>query len=130
MFDLINSIYADIMFEMYKALPFIGASATGAAAGGTTDGNGTMKTIVGWVGGIGGGIVAIFLIISLIKDGIALAKGGGDASPLKIAGKVIFLIVILGLIGLAINYSQLTSVGNSLANKGLRIANKEIGSAL
>lgn len=129
MFDLINSIYADIMFEMYKALPFIGASATGAA-GGTTDGNGTMKTIVGWVGGIGGGIVAIFLIISLIKDGIALAKGGGDASPLKIAGKVIFLIVILGLIGLAINYSQLTSVGNSLANKGLRIANKEIGSAL
>ena len=129
MFDLINSIYADIMFEMYKALPFIGASATGAA-GGTTDGNGTMKTIVGWVGGIGGGIVAIFLIISLIKDGIALAKGGGDASPLKIAGKVIFLIVILGLIGLAINYSQLTGVGNSLANKGLKIANSEIGSAL
>ena len=129
MFDLINSIYADIMFEMYKVLPFIGASATGAA-GGTTDGNGTMKTIVGWVGGIGGGIVAIFLIISLIKDGIALAKGGGDASPLKIAGKVIFLIVILGLIGLAINYSQLTGVGNSLANKGLKIANSEIGSAL
>lgn len=129
MFDLINSIYADIMFEMYKVLPFIGASATGAATG-TTDGNGTMKTIVGWVGGIGGGIVAIFLIISLIKDGIALAKGGGDASPLKIAGKVIFLIVILGLIGLAINYSQLTSVGNSLANKGLKIANSEIGSAL
>ena len=129
MFDLINSIYADIMFEMYKALPFIGASATGAA-GGTTDGNGTMKTIVGWVGGIGGGIVAIFLIISLIKDGIALAKGGGDASPLKIAGKVIFLIVILGLIGLAINYAQLANVGNSLANKGLNIANKEIGSAL
>lgn len=126
MFDLINSIYADIMFEMYKALPFIGANATGT----TTDGNGTMKTIVGWVGGIGGGIVAIFLIISLIKDGIALAKGGGDASPLKIAGKVIFLIVILGLIGLAINYSQLTSVGNSLANKGLKIANQEIGSAL
>lgn len=127
MFDLINSIYADIMFEMYKVLPFIGASATGT---GTTDGNGTMKTIVGWVGGIGGGIVAIFLIISLIKDGIALAKGGGDASPLKIAGKVIFLIVILGLIGLAINYSQLTGVGNSLANKGLKIANSEIGSAL
>lgn len=125
MFDLINSIYADIMFEMYKALPFIGASATGSSTG-----NGTMQKIVGWVGGIGGGIVAIFLIISLIKDGIALAKGGGDASPLKIAGKVIFLIVILGLIGLAINYSQLANVGNSLANKGLNIANKEIGSAL
>ena len=125
MFDLINSIYADIMFEMYKALPFIGASAAGSSTG-----NATMQKIVGWVGGIGGGIVAIFLIISLIKDGIALAKGGGDASPLKIAGKVIFLIVILGLIGLAINYSQLAGVGNSLANKGLNIANKEIGSAL
>lgn len=125
MFDLINSIYADIMFEMYKALPFIGASAAGSSTN-----NATMQKIVGWVGGIGGGIVAIFLIISLIKDGIALAKGGGDASPLKIAGKVIFLIVILGLIGLAINYSQLANVGNSLANKGLNIANKEIGSAL
>lgn len=125
MFDLINSIYADIMFEMYKALPFIGASATGSSTG-----NATMQKIVGWVGGIGGGIVAIFLIISLIKDGIALAKGGGDASPLKIAGKVIFLIVILGLIGLAINYAQLANVGNSLANKGLTVANKEIGSAL
>lgn len=127
MFDLINSIYVDIMFEMYKALPFIGASAANQSAAG---GSGAVKKIVGWVGGIGGGIVAIFLIVSLIKDGIALAKGGGDASPLKIAAKVLFLIIILGLIGLAINYSNLVNVGNSLADKGLKLANNEIGSAL
>ena len=63
-----------------KYLPFCTAFAAGST---------TMGKIVGWAAGIGGGVVALFLIISLAKDGIGLAKGSGDSSILKIIGKAL-----------------------------------------
>jgi len=101
-----------------KFLPFIFAYAA--------DTNSTMVTIVKWVGGIGGGIVAIFLIVGLVKDGIALGKGSGDASIFKILTKVLFLVIVLGLIGLAINYGNLTDMGENIGNKASGIVSNEV----
>jgi len=99
-----------------KFLPFIFANAA----------NATMVKIVQWVGGIGGGIVAIFLIVGLVKDGIALGKGSGDASIFKILTKVLFLVIVLGLIGLAINYDNLANMGENIGNKASGIVSNEV----
>ena len=107
-----------------KLLPFINAFAT------TTTKNSTMGKIVGWVAGIGGGIVAIFLIVGLVKDGIALGKGSGDASIFKILTKVLFLVIILGLIALAVNYDKLAGMGETIGNKASNIINSEVPNAL
>lgn len=104
-----------------KYLPFCTAFA---------EGSGTMSTIVTWAAGIGGGIVALFLIISLAKDGIGLAKGSGDSSILKIIGKALFLILIIGLIYLAVNYNDLGNKAQNIANKGVGIVNNEVNNAL
>lgn len=72
--------------------------------------------VVKWVGGIGGGLVAIALIISLVKDAIDMSKGGGNASPVKIVGKALLLVLVLGLIGLATQYDNLTSKGKTVGN--------------
>lgn len=103
-----------------KYLPFCTAFAA----------NGTMTKIVKWAAGIGGGIVAIFLIISLAKDGIGLAKGSGDSSVLKIIGKALFLILIIGLIYLAMSYDSLGKKAKNIANKGVNTVNTEINNAL
>jgi len=72
--------------------------------------------VVKWAGGIGGGLVAIALIISLVKDALEMSKGGGNASPIKIVGKALLLILVLGLIGLAMNYDSLTTKGKTVGN--------------
>ena len=92
--------------------------------------NTTMSTIVTWAAGIGGGVVALFLIIALAKDGIGLAKGSGDSSILKIIGKALFLILIIGLIYLAVNYDSLGDKAQNIANKGVNIVNNEVNGAL
>lgn len=80
--------------------------------------NTTMENIIGWVAGIGGGIIAIFLIISIVKDGLEYAKGNGSGSPLKIIGKVLFLLLMIGLIFVATQYHKwgknAESIGSSL----------------
>lgn len=104
-----------------KYLPFCTAFAAG---------NSTMSKIVSWAAGIGGGVVALFLIISLAKDGIGLAKGSGDSSILKIIGKALFLILIIGLIYLAVNYDSLGNKAKNVADKGTNILDGEIDNAL
>lgn len=83
--------------------------------------SGTMNKVIGWVAGIGGGIVAIFLVISIVKDGLEYAKGNGSGSPLKIIGKVLFLLLMIGLIFLATNYA---SIGNKAKGIGNTVVNK------
>lgn len=105
---------------MSSLLPFLFAYAD----------TGVMGGVVSWFAGIGGGIVAICLIISLIKDGVGYAKGSGDASVIKIIGKVIFLIVIIGVIYMAVSYKTLGATGKTIADKGVEIADGEINDAL
>lgn len=99
-------------------LPIWFVQAAGNQAGTPT--NNFMSKIVGWVAGVGGAIVAIFIIVALVKDGIEFSKGQGNGSVFKIIGKVLFLIVILGLIFVAVNYTKLgekaQTVGNGVIN--------------
>lgn len=104
-----------------KYLPFCTAFAAGSS---------TMSKVVGWAAGIGGGVVALFLIISLAKDGIGLAKGSGDSSILKIIGKALFLILIIGLIYLAVNYDSLGNKAKNIADKGVNTVDTEVNKAL
>ena len=104
-----------------KYLPFCTAFAAAS---------GTMSKIVQWAAGIGGGVVALFLIISLAKDGIGLAKGSSDSSILKIIGKALFLILIIGLIYLAVNYDSLGNKAKDIADKGVNTVDTEVNKAL
>lgn len=90
-------------------------TAFAADANKSSDGS-FIGNVVKWVGGIGGGLVAIALIISLVKDALDMAKGGGNASPVKIVGKALLLVLVLGLIGVAMNYDDLTSKGQTAGN--------------
>lgn len=81
--------------------------------------------ILQYAAGIGGGIIAIFLIIGLVKDGIAYASGNGNGSIWKIIGKVLFLILIIGLIFLALNWQNLGTIaegfGSNVIDQGTSI---------
>lgn len=92
-------------------LPFTIAFADDATATTPT----FVTNILGYAGGIGGAVVAIFLIVSIVKDAISLANGQGSTSIWKIIGKVALLILMIGLIFLAMNY---TSLGNTAKNIG------------
>ena len=110
-----------------KFLPFINAFATEDAGDAKT--STTLNSIISWVAGIGGGIVAIFLIISLVKDGVGMAKGSGDSSILKIISKALFLILIIGLIFVAVKYHTWGNTAKGIADSGLNKINNEIDTA-
>ena len=84
-----------------------------------------MSNLVKWAAGIGGGIIALFLIVSLVKDGIEFAKGQGSVSIFKIIGKALFLILIIGLVFLAVNYKSLGSTAEKLGNNVIQKVNNE-----
>ena len=114
-----------------KFLPFIYAfadkTASAAKDAGAAESNGTLNSIISWVAGIGGGIVAIFLIISLVKDGVGMAKGSGDSSILKIISKALFLILIIGLIFVAVKYHTWGEKAQSVASTGINKVDSELG---
>lgn len=95
------------MTGLLKLLPFISAD---AGVGRDFVGN-----AVSWVGGIAGGIVAIFLIISLVKDIAGTVKGSGDASIWKIVGKAAVSIVVIVLIVVVVNIGQNIAKGEDNA---------------
>lgn len=92
--------------------------------------NSTINTVIGWVAGIGGGIVSIFLIISIVKDGLEYAKGNGSGSPLKIIGKVLFLLLMIGLIFLATNYKSIGDKAKGIGSTVVSKVNSETNNAL
>lgn len=92
------------------AFAFADDPAPASTAGKSTFLSGVIK----YVGGVGGALVGIFLIVSIVKDGIQFAKGGGQVSPFKIVGKVLFLILMIGLIFLAVNYEKIGETGQSV----------------
>ena len=89
-----------------------------------------MQTVISWVAGLGGGIVAIFLVVSLVKDGIGFAKGDGNSSIWKIVGKALFLILIIGLIYLATNYDDLGKKSSSIADNAINQVESESNNIL
>lgn len=86
-----------------------------------------MNNLVKWAAGIGGGVIALFLIVSLVKDGIEFAKGQGSVSIFKIIGKALFLILIIGLVFLSINYISLGTNASTLGNSVINKVNTEAG---
>lgn len=97
-------------------------------------GGGTAGTLLGKiitiVVTVAGGLIAIFLIYSIVKDAIAFAKGDGNGSVIKILGKVLFLIICIGLIFIVMNWQTLgeraQNIMDPLINHGTNIVN-EIG---
>lgn len=104
-----------------KIMPFMVAFAAGS---------GTMNGIVKWAATIGGGLVALFLIINIVKEGFAYAKGQGNGSVLGIIGKVLFLILMIGIIFLAQNYEKLGNAAKDIGQKGVDIVQTEVNGAL
>lgn len=95
-----------------------------------TDGgsNDFIEGLVRWGGGIGGGILALFLIFAIVKDGIAYAKGGGSVFP--IIGKVLFLILCIGLIVIAINYGNIGNKAANLGNQAINVIENQANQAM
>lgn len=62
---------------------------------------GTAEKWLGTVGTVGGALVGIALIISIVKDAMGYLKGSGSNSIGKIIGKVLLLIVMIGIIAVA-----------------------------
>ena len=103
-----------------KIMPFMVAFAAGS---------GTMTNIVKWAATIGGGLVALFLIINIVKEGFAYAKGQGNGSVLGIIGKVLFLILMIGIIFLAANYFILGKTAKNIGEQGVNIVATEVNTA-
>ena len=104
-------------------LPFYAAYA--GTAGAATESS-FITTIVQWAAGIGGGIIALFIIVSLVKDGMEFAKGQGSVSIWKILGKVCFLILVIGLVFLSTGYMSLGNTAKSIGDKGLNTVQEEV----
>lgn len=105
---------------LHNFLPFLIASASATAAAPTTPE--FVTKILGYAGGIGGAVVAIFLIVFIVKDAISLSNGQGSTSIWKIIGKVALLILMIGIIFLAMNYGVLGNkakdIGEAALNTG------------
>lgn len=114
------------MSILAQFLPFIIAAADGPAIQSPA----FIDKLIGWGAGLGGGLVALFLIISLVKDGMEFAKGQGSVSIWKILGKAIFLILIIGLVFLATNYKKLGNTAKSVGDKAVNTVNTEVNNIL
>lgn len=100
-----------------KFLPFMVVFAEGSEI---------IGNLVKWAATIGGGLVAVFLIYAIVKEGIAYAKGSGSGSVLGIIGKALFLILMIGIIFLAQNYQTLGNTAKDLGQKGVDAVNDNV----
>lgn len=123
-YSSLAALAAVVALFMTKYSPFILAFADAQVE--TSE---TMNHIIGWAAGIGGGIIAIFLIVSIVKDGIEFAKGQGSVSIWKIVGKVLFLILCIGLIFLATNYKNLGDKMQCVGQSAVETINSEFTNA-
>lgn len=82
-----------------------------------------VRTIGAW----GAGALALVLIWSLVKEGIAYGKGSGSGSLWGIIGKALTLVLMLGIIYLAINYDNaLKGTASGFGNKLIDVTNKVV----
>ena len=101
-------------------LPLLDGAEGTTVEGGSLSGLGS--NILKTVAGVGGVLIAIILIISIVKAVLNYAKGNGSVSIFSIVGRVIFLGVCIGLIALALNWdSTFGDVGKKIADKGTNL---------
>ena len=93
----------------------------------STAGDNIGSNLVNVAAGVGAGIIAAVLIVAIVKDVLAYAKGGGSNSVWKIVGKVAFLVICLGFVYVAVNYKKLAGAGEKLGNNALEHGNKVAG---
>lgn len=84
--------------------------------------SGTIQNLITLAATIAAGVIAMFLIWSIAKEGIAYAKNGQGGSILSIVSKIITLIVLIGLIFLTQgSWKELGKKGQSIGNGALDI---------
>lgn len=88
----------------------------GAALGGS---------ILSWVAGIGGALVATFMIISIIKDAFQFVKGSGQVSIVGLISKVLILVLMIGLIVMA-STGGFQTLATTLSTKGTNLINDTV----
>lgn len=113
-----------VMMVAYRYMPFNMSFADDVQE------NSAISHVVGWAAGIGGGLVALFMIVSIVKDGISFAKGSGNTSIFAIIGKILFLILLIGLIFLATNYTNLGKKAQTIGNTVVDTVNEQATNAL
>ena len=79
--------------------------------------------LLGTVGTVGGALVGIALIISIVKDAMGYLKGSGSNSIGKIIGKVLLLIVMIGIIAIASSPNGFKGLGENAAKKATQVTN-------
>ena len=57
-----------------------------------------MSHTMSWMLSMSAGIIALFLVVSIVKDGMEFARGYGEGGIAKILGKAVFLLVVVGLV--------------------------------
>ena len=121
---VITSVSAVVFAAVMK---IYGAVALLLAAGGSGDApstNSFVDGIVKWAASFGAGIIAVILIVAIIKEGLTYAKGNGG-SLWSLVGKVLVLILMIGLIFLAQNYSKLGQSAQKVGEGALNVVTKQ-----
>lgn len=120
----IYKVFALAMMAFFvKFAPFMEVLAKTTTQMDTSGSSSTMTNVVKWAAAVIGGVVAILLMVSIAKDAIQYAKGGGSVSIPKIIGKVIFMLIMIAIIFVAANYKSAASTGEAIANKGMGAVN-------
>lgn len=104
-----------LAFSLSPVITVLNNNTTSGAA------DNVMTKVLSIVVTIAGGLIACFLIYSIAKDAFEFAKGQGTGSVWKIIGKVLFLILCIGLIFLAQNWQSLGDKAKSIGEGGLNI---------
>ena len=69
------------------------------------------------------------MIYSIVKDGLDYAKGNGSNSILKIVGKVLFLILLIGLVYVAMNYDNLGKKAQKVGDQAINVVESGLNDA-
>ena len=87
---------------------------------------GTANKWLGTVGQVGGALVGIALIISIVKDAMGYLKGSGSNSIGKIIGKVLLLVVMIGIIAVASTPDGFAGLGKNAAEKAKNVTEQVV----
>ncbi len=121
---VITSVSAVVFAAVMKIYGAVALLLTADGSGNTPATNSFVDGIVKWAAGFGGGIIAVILIIAIIKEGLTYAKGNGG-SLWSLVGKVLVLILMIGLIFLAMNYSKLGQSAQKVGEGALDIVTEQ-----
>ena len=129
---IVSTIGVAVWTIAMRAFTLMTATAPGTTGGGGSGGGGNsvaenslMSGVVKWAAGIGGGLIALFLIVSIIKNAVGYAKGSGSSSIFKIIGEALFLILLIGLIFIAVRYTTLGNTASGIAQQGVTIVEQQ-----